>query len=154
MGDVLIGVATWGDPTVDPFQDPPSPAVIIRSAEDKPSAGLEDAKEFIEDLLCVRNVLYAFGADQTVERGVSKGQGENRAVDQRVAELPGVAQLMQLNIETDNTRIEGENPAGAAANVKYGLGATRLAGDDPETPPLPAALKGYEAVVRPVVVVG
>src|SRR5438445_447252 len=80
VGDVLIRIAARCQSAVEPLECPPAPAVVVRGAEDQPSAWLQYAVELAEYPLIGGDVLDHFGTDHAIERGVLEGQVEDRAM--------------------------------------------------------------------------
>src|SRR5206468_12413533 len=57
VGDVFVGIATGRQAAIEPLERAPPPAVVIRSAEDQPSAGFQYPGPLVEGRLLGRDVL-------------------------------------------------------------------------------------------------
>ena len=59
-----------------------------------------------------------FRADHTIESGVHERQREDRAVDERVAIAARIAQLVQLDVQTQHARHRAQDPARPATDIQ------------------------------------
>src|SRR5437868_15122549 len=122
MWNVFVGVAARRHLTVDPFERSPAPAVVIRRAENQPSAGLQHTLELAEDRFVSGDMLDDLRTDDAVERRVLEGKLEDRAVYQGILVAARVAKLAEHDVQPDQpARVD--NATRPAAHVERPLGA-------------------------------
>src|SRR5439155_25664729 len=101
-----------------------APAIVIRRAEDQPSARLEYPLELGKDPLVGGHVLDDFGTDHAIEGAVLEGKLEDRTMHDRIAVSPRITQLGEHDVKRDHPA-RADDAARAAANVEHTLRAHR-----------------------------
>ena len=94
-----------------------------------------------------------FRADHAVEGGVLEGQLEDRAVDQRVAVPPRIAELGENDVEPHHPR-ETDDATRPAADIEHAARAGGHRRDHLVAPALPVTLQWHDAGIGAGIVVG
>src|SRR5207302_10215391 len=112
-------------------------------------------RQLVEGFLLRGDVLDDLGTDDAIETRVGEGQFEDGAVDQGVSITARVAQLVELDVETDHARNRTNDATRPAADIEDLVEATRQLRDGPIPSALPVALERDDAIVgAPVVIRG
>jgi len=153
---VFVGVGSRGQPCVEPFDQRPLPAPIIRRAQDQHASGFQYPETLVDMMtVFVRYMLDDFRGYHRVERRVSERQGHTVSLHKRSLPHPTAheAQFIEADVHADRPVEIREEPTAAAADVADQRARRNKIADNAPAFALPVALQGDDAIVGAPVIV-